>query len=67
MIVTKFGYYNPFMFLGPACVAVAGGIWTTWDVHETNAMINGLQVLAGVGAANVIQTVRFQKLSHLPT
>jgi hypothetical protein len=59
ILVTKFGSYNPFLFLGTICVAVAGGVFTTWNVDEGNAMINGLQILAGVGAACVIQTVCF--------
>jgi hypothetical protein len=55
--VTKFGHFNPYLFLGTVFVAVTGGAISTWKVDTGNAMINGIQVLGGLGAACVIQTV----------
>lgn len=56
-VVTKFGYYNPWLFIGAIMVAVAGGVFTTWDLTTTTAMITGIQVLGGMGAACMIQMV----------
>ncbi|EPE34572.1 MFS general substrate transporter [Glarea lozoyensis ATCC 20868] len=66
-LITRFGSYNPFLFLGTACVSVAGGVFITWNVDEGNAMINGLQILAGVGAACVIQTPLIALMTLIPS
>jgi len=55
--VTKFGLFNPWLFLGAILAAVAGGIFTTFDLHTTNAMINGIQVMGEMGLALLLQTV----------
>jgi hypothetical protein len=55
--VTKFGHFNPYLFLGTVCVAITGGMISTWKVDTGHALIDGIQVLGGLGAANVIQMV----------
>ena len=55
--VTKFGHFNPYLFFGTACVAITGGIISTWKVDTGYSMIDGIQVLGGLGAACVIQMV----------
>jgi hypothetical protein len=55
--VTKFGHFNPYLFFGTACVAITGGIISTWEVDTEYSMIDGIQVLGGLGAACVIQMV----------
>jgi hypothetical protein len=56
--VTKFGHFNPYLFFGTACVAITGGLISTWKVDTGYSMIDGIQVLGGLGAACVIQMVR---------
>jgi hypothetical protein len=56
--VTKFGHFNPWLFFGAASVAITGGIISTWKVDTGYSMIDGIQVLGGLGAACVIQMVR---------
>jgi hypothetical protein len=58
VLVTKFGHYNPFLFFGTISVAITGGVISTWKINTGNSMINGIQVLGGLGAACVIQMVR---------
>jgi hypothetical protein len=58
VLVTKFGHYNPYLFFGTVSVAITGGVISTWKVNTGNSMIDGIQVLGGLGAACVIQMVR---------
>jgi hypothetical protein len=55
--VTKFGYFNPWLFLGSGLLAIGGGVLSTFDIHTTSSMINGIQVLVGMGSSIVIQMV----------
>lgn len=55
--VTKYGHYNPWLFFGTATLAIAGGIFSTFKVHTGDPLINGIQVLCGLGSACVIQMV----------
>ena len=57
VVVTKYGHYNPWLFIGTAMVAIAGGLFSTFKVDTGNPMINGVQVLGGLGSACVIQMV----------
>ena len=64
--VTKYGYFNPWIWVGTAFITIGGGVLTTFDVQTTTHMINGIQVLAGLGSAAVIQMVSpLNKLYHL--
>ncbi|KAF4624389.1 hypothetical protein G7Y89_g13782 [Cudoniella acicularis] len=65
-ILTKYGYYNPWLFTGTAFVAIAGGVFTTWKIDTSDTMINGIEVLSGMGAACVIQTPIIALMSLLP-
>jgi hypothetical protein len=64
--VTKFGHYNPWLFFGTAMLAIGGGIFSTFTIDTGNAMINGIQVLAGFGTACVIQMPIIALMSILP-
>lgn len=71
--VTKYGHYNPWLFIGTAMLAISGGIFSTFKVHTGDPLINGIQVLGGLGTACVIQMVcllpeffheHLQRLTH---
>ena len=49
--VTILGYFNPWLFFGNAMLAISAGIFTTFDIHTSSHMINGIQVMAGMGMA----------------
>ncbi|TVY80813.1 Efflux pump roqT [Lachnellula suecica] len=55
-LASRFGYYNPYLFFGTAVLAVASGVISTWKINSGNAMINGVQVMAGLGISCVGQT-----------
>lgn len=56
-VVTKYGHYNPWLFIGTTMVAIAGGLFSTFKVNTGNSMINGVQVLGGLGSACAVQMV----------
>ncbi|CZT50268.1 related to transporter (major facilitator superfamily) [Rhynchosporium secalis] len=56
-LVTAYGHFNPWLYFGSILVAVAGEIFTTFDLQTGNSMINGIQVLGGFGSSSVIQLV----------
>jgi hypothetical protein len=43
-------------------MSVAGGILSTFEVDTGNAMIDGIQVMGGMEAALIIQTVSLNQL-----
>lgn len=55
--VSKFGLYNPWLFLGTALTAISGGIFATFKTDTGNGMIDGILVLSGLGFALVTQMV----------
>jgi len=55
--VTKFGHFNPWLFFGTITVAIGGGLLSTFNINTGDPIINGVQVLAGLGSACVIQMV----------
>ncbi|KAF7337043.1 Major facilitator superfamily transporter [Mycena venus] len=46
---TAIGYYTPFMYLSTVCMAVGGGLLTTFKVNTGHARWIGYQVLVGIG------------------
>ncbi|KAH8690387.1 major facilitator superfamily domain-containing protein [Phaeosphaeriaceae sp. PMI808] len=48
-MVTKFGYYNPFMYLGSALTAMGAGLVTTFEVDTSTGKWIGYQILFGFG------------------
>ena len=62
-VVTKYGHYNPWLFIGTAMVAISGGLFSTFKVDTANPMINGVQVLSGLGIACALQMV-YLSLHH---
>ena len=65
-LVTKFGYYNPWLFAGSILTGVGGGLLASWDTDASNAMVIGIQIVAGMGGPLLVQMVcyvpRFLKL-----
>lgn len=52
-----YGHFNPWLFFGTSILAISGGIFSTFDLDTGNGMINGIQVLGGIGSSCVIQMV----------
>ncbi|KAI2784276.1 MFS general substrate transporter [Daldinia loculata] len=48
-LITATGYYNPFILVGIAMVAIGAGLITTLDLHTPFANFYGYQVLDGLG------------------
>ena len=48
-MVTKFGYYNPFMYLGSGLTAIGAGLVTTFEVDTFTGKWIGYQILFGFG------------------
>lgn len=65
-LITKFGLFNPWLFLGAILCSVAGGILSTFNVDTGDAMINGIQIMGGVGGALIMQTPLIALMSLLP-
>jgi hypothetical protein len=57
--VTKYGHYNPWIFLGATLTAISGGVFATFKTTTGNNMINGILVMSGFGASIIIQMVCF--------
>lgn len=51
----KFGRYSPFLFIGAAISAVAGGLIYTFDVDTGLGKQIGYQIILGVGIGIVVQ------------
>jgi len=65
-LITKFGLFNPWLFVGAILCSIAGGILSTFKVDTRNAMINGVQIMGGIGATLTIQTALIAFMSLLP-
>ncbi|KAL2068221.1 hypothetical protein VTL71DRAFT_16319 [Oculimacula yallundae] len=65
-LVTAYGHFNPWLFFGCILMAVSGGIFSTFDLQTGNGMINGIQVLAGIGSSCVIQMPLIGLMSLIP-
>lgn len=56
-LITGLGWYNPWLYFGSILTIIASAVFTTWDIHESNSMIIGIQILIGASAPLLIQTV----------
>ncbi|KAL5319710.1 hypothetical protein ACEPPN_012766 [Leptodophora sp. 'Broadleaf-Isolate-01'] len=65
-LVTAYGHFNPWLFFGCILVAISGGIFSTFDLQTGNSMINGIQVLGGIGSSCVIQMPLIGLMSLIP-
>ncbi|PYH87536.1 putative efflux pump antibiotic resistance protein [Aspergillus ellipticus CBS 707.79] len=54
-ILSKVGYYQPFLLVGAALVTIGSGLIYTWDLNTSSAKIIGYQILAGVGDGICVQ------------
>ena len=63
-IVTKFGYYNPFLLFGLLLLAIGAGLDTTLVVSSDEGRWIGFQILCGVGFALLVQMVRSSQCFH---
>lgn len=54
-LVSKIGWYNPFMFAPITLGAVGAGLIYTWDVDTPTSRLIGYQILFGVGVGLGIQ------------
>ncbi|PVH78622.1 MFS general substrate transporter [Cadophora sp. DSE1049] len=65
-LVTMYGHFNPWLFFGTSILAISGGIFSTFDLETGNNMINGIQVLGGIGSSCVIQMPLIGLMSLIP-
>jgi len=54
-LISKFGYYYPFLVAGPFFLAVGSGLLFTLSVTTSSAKIIGYQILAGIGTGMGMQ------------
>lgn len=65
-LVTKFGHFNPWLFVGAVFVAVSGGVISSWTVDTHSPMINGILTLGGMGSSSSFKWSVFQLASPYP-
>ncbi|KAL7268772.1 hypothetical protein RUND412_008590 [Rhizina undulata] len=71
-LITVFGYYVPFMFIGSALLSVGAGLLTTFETNTNSPRWIGFQVIAGAGVGFVMQQPMIAaqtvlKLDDVPT
>lgn len=49
ILVTKIGYYAPFMIVSSVLMSIGAGLITTWKVNTGHSMWIGYQVVFGIG------------------
>lgn len=49
-MITALGYYNPFIIVGTAFLAIGAGLFTTFEIDTTSSKWIGYQVIFGLGA-----------------
>lgn len=54
-LVSKVGYYTPFMIVGSCIIAVGAGLLTTLEVDTSDARTTGYQILYGWGLGQTFQ------------
>ncbi|KAI9700904.1 MAG: hypothetical protein M1820_006665, partial [Bogoriella megaspora] len=55
LLVTKLGYYNPWLLFGTACMSVGAGLLTRLGLDSGSAIWIGYQVLLGAGIGSIMQ------------
>lgn len=48
-LVTKIGYYNPWLIVGTICLSISTGLYTLFEVDTGSSAWIGFQVLNGLG------------------
>lgn len=59
VLVSKIGYFNPFIFFGAGSITIAGGLYSTLHVGTTTAQWIGFGILTGAGFGAILQMVSF--------
>ncbi|KAB8259413.1 putative efflux pump antibiotic resistance protein [Aspergillus pseudonomiae] len=54
-LLSKVGYYQPFLLVGAAIVTIGSGLIYTWEINTSSAKIIGYQILAGMGDGICVQ------------
>jgi len=54
-LITWFGYYVPFVYLGTTFVSIGSGLFTTFKVHTSPSKWIGYQIVAGMGIGFALQ------------
>lgn len=65
-LVTRLGYYLPWAAFAACTTAVGAGLISTWDTHETLAVLIGYQVVFGGRGAGMQMVSRREPLSLTP-
>src|SRR5208282_1876920 len=60
VLVTKVGYYVPFMIAGSIFSTIGSGLLSTWGADSKLAQEIGYQILAGFGAGLGLQVFCFE-------
>jgi hypothetical protein len=66
LIVTKLGYFNPWLFFGSAMTAIAGGLFSTFHLDTDSGKWIGYQIFLGAGAGTAIQMPTIAVMAVLP-
>ena len=54
-VVSKIGFYQPFLIIGGAILVISGGLICTFDVQSSIGKDIGYQTLLGIGFGLVVQ------------
>ncbi|KAF2475439.1 MFS general substrate transporter [Lindgomyces ingoldianus] len=55
-LITKLGYYNPWLLVGTALMSISSGLFTTFDAGTSNSKWIGYQVIYGLGTGMFMTT-----------
>jgi len=66
ILVQKFGYYTPFMYLSAVVMSIGAGMLTTFTVSTSSSAWIGYQVLFGLGAGFGMQQSNLAVQACLP-
>jgi hypothetical protein len=56
-LVTKFGYYTPFLYLAPIIASIGAGLLSTMHVNSSSPVWIGFQALFGIGGCGVTLSI----------
>lgn len=65
-LVSRIGYYTPFMIFGVCITAIAAGLYTTLQVDTKEGMWIGFQILYGFGLGSCTQAPNMAAQTVLP-
>jgi MFS family permease len=65
-LISRIGYYTPFMIFGVCLTAVGAGLFTTFDINTSKGMWIGFQILYGYGFGSCGQAPNMAAQTVLP-